>query len=134
VPFDDIATPVGGRVEPAWSPAAGPASFAGGDLIGLLRDHDLDASGVQRPAVGAGRVRLVGEHCVWCGARTTSAQAGDADVGQDRAEQGTVVAVSAGDDRGERAATPVDGGVDLRGQPAPGASDAVTCRFTRLDR
>src|SRR5665647_3961195 len=113
--------------------AAGPASFAGGDLIGLLRDHDLDASGVQRPAEGAGRVRLVGEHCVWCGARTTSAQAGDADVGQDRAEQGPVVAVSAGDDRGERAATPVDGGVDLRGQPAPGAVSYTHLRAHETD-
>ena len=99
-------------------PHAGPAAFAGGDLVGLLGDDDLDAAGVQGATIDAGGVRLVREDHVRSSARATSGQARDADVSQDRFEQGAVVAVPAGDHGCKRAPVPVDGGVDLGGQPA----------------
>jgi hypothetical protein len=118
VAFDDVAAAVGGGVEPRWLAASGSAAFAGGDLVGLLGDDDPDPAGVQGAAVDAGGVGLVGDHGVGSGAWTPGAQARDADVGQDRFEQGAVVAVPAGDHRCERASVPVDGGVDLGSQPA----------------
>ncbi len=77
--------------------------------LSQARSSNDPCASEHNPAVGAGRVRLVGEHCIGCGARTTSAQAGDADVRQDSAERGAVVAVSASDDRGERGPCPSTG-------------------------
>src|SRR5690606_39232451 len=49
-------------------------------------------------------------------------------------EHGPVVAVTAGDHRGDRATVAVHGGVDLRRQPPTGTPDAVPWWFTFLER
>src|SRR5450830_68572 len=54
----------------------------------------------------------------------------DADLGEQVGKHRPVVSLPGGDDYRERSPSPVDGVVDLRGQPATRASDPVTCRFT----
>ncbi len=128
-PLDDVAVFVGLGIECGRPAALAALAFAGGDLIALLGDHDPDATGAEHAPVHAGPIGFVREDRVRPGAGAPAADPGNADVVKDLLEHRPVVALPAGDHDRQRQTVPVDGVMDLRGQPAPRATDTVTGGF-----
>ncbi len=114
-----------GRLVSAF--AASP--FAGGSLVAFVGDHGLDPAMAQFIADHAGRVRAVSEYGIRAGAWPATTKSGNVDLRQHRTQHRTVIALPAGDDHRKRSAMSVNGLMDLRGQPAAGAADAMTRRF-----
>ena len=73
-------------------------------------------------------VAAIGQHRIRCGARPAMF-AGDVDVLQGVDEHGPVVALPTGDHDRQRPSLPINGVVDLRGQPAAGTSDPMPGRL-----
>jgi hypothetical protein len=100
-----------------------------GGLVVLLRNGGPDAAAAQQRAVGAGAVGLVGQHPIGPGAGPPHAKAWDPDAAQHRGELGAVTALAGGDHDRQRPLTPIDGQVQLGGQPTPGAAKPVVGRL-----
>src|SRR5699024_7188869 len=110
------------------------APLPGGDMVALGRDHSGDPTPAQLPADDTGGVGTVGDHHVGPSTWPAATQTWNVDVGEDLGEHRTVVALSSGDHDRQRATLAVNSMMDLRGQPAARASDAVTCGFNLLER
>lgn len=132
--LDDVAILVCLGVEAGWSAAGTAFTFAGGDLVTLLRDDRGDPASTEHPAVHTAGVGLVRGNRVRAGAGPPGTRPGYPDVVEDLFEHDTVVALPAGDHDRERESFPVDGVMDLRGPSAAGAADAVTGGFNLVDR
>ena len=128
-PLDDVAVFVGVGIERGRATALGPFPFACGNLIALLRDHGPDLAGAKHAPVHPAGVGLVCQDRVRTGTRPSAANPGNPDVSQDLLEHCPVITLTAGDHDRQRQPMAIDGVVDLRGQPAAGATDAVTGRF-----
>lgn len=127
--LDYVSVLVRFGVEPWW-PAAGAAlALAGGDLVALLRDDRGDPAGSEHPAVHPTGVGLVRGNRVRAGAGPPGTDPWHPDVVEDLFEHRAVVALPAGDHDSQWQAVPVDGVMDLRGQTATGAADAMTSGF-----
>ena len=126
--LNDVAALIGFRVESGWSPALGTLAFAGSNLIACLWDDGLDATRTQVGPVPGGGVAAIGQYRIRCGARPAMF-AGDVDVLQGVDEHGPVVALPTGDHDRQRPSLPINGVVDLRGQPAAGTSDPMPGRL-----
>jgi len=110
--------------------AAGAAFvLAVADLVGLLRDGAGNLPPSQVGAVGAGPVRLVGQHPARPRARVPAAGPGDPDALQHGLELGAVPALARGDQHRQRLLVLLVGQVHLGGQPAPRPSQAVIVRL-----
>src|SRR5690606_21078790 len=127
--FDDVALLVQVGVEVGWPPATGAASFAVGLLVGRLGDHRADAALAQHGAVGARGVGLVTQHCIGAGTGPAAGGARDLDRAQHHFQRAPVVALARGDQYRQGPSAPVDGILDLAGQPAAGAPDALIGRL-----
>ena len=112
-----------------WPAAARPFALAVDDLIRWLRDHRDDPAAAQLGADGATGVGLVAAYPIGAGAGRTAAEAGHAKVGQQVLEDRRVVGLTRRDQHHKRASPPVDEVMDLAGQPAAGAADAVIRRL-----
>lgn len=109
----------------AGSREAAPArafGLAGGDLIGFLRDHRLDAPGGEHPA-GLAQGGL--DHRIGPGQRQARALARYADVIEVLHQHRTVIALSAGEHDRQRHPIAIECGVDLAAQTAAGAADRM---------
>jgi hypothetical protein len=123
--FDDVATGVSSLVQARRATSARAFGLAGGDLIGFLRDHRLDAPGGEHPADLARGVGLVRDHRIGPGPRPARALARYADVIEDLHQHRTVVALTAGEHDCQRHPIAIDRGVDLATQTAAGAADRM---------
>lgn len=132
--LDDVAILVCVGIEGGWPAACGSLAFAGGDLVALVRDHRSDPAGAEHAPVHPTGIRIVGGDGVWSGAWPAASRSGNADVVEDLFEHRAVIALSTGHDDRQREAVPVDGVMDLRRQPAAGATDTVPCRFNLVPR
>lgn len=125
----NVAARVRVGVESGWAAASTAATLPGCGLVALVGDYGLDAASAQLGADDPGRVGPIRDDRIGTGPRSAWTVAGNVDLGEDFGEHGAVVALPASDDHRERAAVSVDGLMDLRGQPAAGAADAVSGWF-----
>ncbi len=100
-------------------------------LVTLLRDGVRNLTFAQVGADGAGGVSAVGKHVVGPGPWAPTADPGDADSVHHLLEGGCVASLSDSYDSGEDMEGCVDGEVNLGGQPAARASEAVVVRLGR---
>lgn len=102
-----------------------PELLSVANLVGLLRDGALDPASAQVGAVGARAVGFVGADLVRFGAWPSWPGAGNADAFEDWLELWAVVPVPGGDQERQRLLPLLGREVDLRGQAAAGAPEAV---------
>lgn len=117
--FDDVAPPVGGRVEPAGPFAASSAS---GDLLNASGNRRLDPTPAEASPKSTGRVALASDNVARPGPRPSRARPRHADPADDSSGPGTVVTVAAGDQESQEPATAAADKVEQAGQPPAGAS------------
>ena len=123
--FDSVTLLVDLAVEGGWA-AAGPALvLAVADLVGFLRDGAGDAPPAQVAAVGAGAVGLIPQGPVRAGAGPARAGPGNGDTVQYRLELRAVTALARGDQDRQRFLALLTAQVDLGGQSAARAAQAV---------
>src|SRR5690606_5317333 len=88
-----------------------------------------DAALAMNGAVVARGVVLVTQHCIGAGTGPAAGGARDLDQAQHHFQRAPVVALARGDQYRQGPSAPVDGMMDLAGQPAAGAPDAVIGRL-----
>ena len=94
-------------------------------LVRGLRDRGFDTTSAQLGTVAAGTVGLVGQDPAGPGPRPSRAKAWHPDAAQHRRELGAVAALTGGDHDRQGALASLDGQVQLAGQPASGAPEAM---------
>lgn len=112
-------------VEVRGPAASGAELGAVAYLVGLLRDGAVDPASAQVGAVRARAVGFVGTNPGGFGTRTSGTGAWDADAFEDGLEVRAVVPVPGGDQQRQRPLSLLGREVDLRGQAASRASEAV---------
>src|SRR5205814_1027448 len=117
--LDGVALFVDLSVEGGWPAALGSLGAAVGILVGLAWDGGLDAAPTQVGPVGLGRVRLVGQDPVRCGAGPTGTGPGYPDAVEYGDELRAVAALSGGQQHRQRLLALLAGQVQFGGQPAP---------------
>jgi hypothetical protein len=113
------------RVELRRTAAAGAAFPSVAGLVGLVRDGAANATSAQLGAVLPGGVRLISAHPPRPGARSAGPQPGHPDAAQDNLELRGVPALPGGDHDGHGLLPLLDGEVQLGGQAAARAPEAV---------
>lgn len=113
-----------GRVATGWA-SAEPVS----GLAALLRDGVRNLASAQVGADLTGGVGAVGEQMVRPGAWMSAAGTGDADLVHDLFEDGCVTTLACRDDSGEYVERGIDGQMNLGGQAAGRAPEAVVVRL-----
>lgn len=116
-------------VEPRRPPTARSALEAVADPVGRYRDGGFDCASAQVGAVAAGVVRLVCPDPVRALARPAEPQPRHPDGFQDRFELRRVAPLPSRDHDGQGILPLPDCEVDLAGQSAAGASEAVVGRL-----
>ncbi len=129
--FDGVPGSVVIRAEPGRAAASAAAVLAVLLLVCWFGNGAGDAASAQVSAVCAGAVGLVGPDLVGPCAGTACADARDIDAVQDGLELGRVAALPGGHDQGQHLLALFTSQVDLRGQPAAGASQRVVVWFCR---
>jgi hypothetical protein len=125
----DVAALVHLLIEMRSPTAKGAAPSAGGDFVALLRDHRGDPTAPQHAPGDSAGVGPVGKYSIGSSARSPGAPPGNADLIEHRNQHRAIIALPTCHDDSQRSPASIDGSVDLGSHPAPGPSDAVTCRF-----
>ena len=126
--LDDVAASVVSGVESRWPAAARAASDAVSGLVGGFGDRRADPAGAQMLASAARRVGLVAADDVGPSARPT-ARTFDSQLLEQRQQHRRIPRLARSHGDHERQPEPIDERVDLRRQPAAGATDRMVRRL-----
>lgn len=126
--LDDVAVLIVSSIQLDRTSTAGSATLPVSFLIARFRDDGLDSASAQVLADRAGRVRLVRTHRDRTGPWTSDIP-GHPQVLHQRQEHRRVTRLPWAQQRDQGQTVAVDELVDLRGQAAAGATDAVIRRL-----
>ncbi|OFJ50314.1 hypothetical protein BEL07_28995 [Mycolicibacterium grossiae] len=129
VAFDDVAALVVFGIEGWWSPALGATTFAVADLIGRFGNDCDDPSSSQPLSSRSAGIGLVATQAIRPRAWPPPTAALGFQVGEQMLQNRSVVGLASAHEHDQRSSVAVDEVMDLAGQSAAGAANAVVRRL-----